>query len=78
MINRTDPVIPQKAAVASSSYMSSDAKVLIILHIPILFANYLRTHTNFRNYLFRQFVYFLLQFLDGADDKGHHLKIVHG
>ena len=66
-----------KAAVAFS-YMSSDAKVLIFLHILILFAIYLWTHANFRNYLFRQFVYFLLQFLDGSDDKGHHLKIVHG
>ena len=28
--------------------MSTGAKVLISLHIPILFADYLRTHTNFR------------------------------
>ena len=37
-----------KKAVGCSSYMYSDAKVLIFLHIPILFADYLRTHTNFR------------------------------
>ena len=37
-----------KAAVAMSFYMSTGAKVLIFLHIPILFANSLRTHTNFR------------------------------
>ena len=37
-----------KAAVAMSFYMSTGAKVLISLHIPILFADYLRTHTNFR------------------------------
>ena len=34
-----------KAAVAMSFYMSTGAKVLIFLHIPILFADY---HTNFR------------------------------